>query len=176
MHLGCTEGGFIKWCYKFRSSFKLEGYKHYTKLASHVLKLKKKHGKRTNICWSMLIKAKTYSIGNIMYRLCQERKLALMLYPEHRNLLNESSERMLVCKYTNWINMIIYCIRNKCFVTRPKGKYSTFTNLDIANQVAAPVIHYNLLIRHKNSSSSIHSYVYHNTTNWQGTYKKYRGI
>lgn len=44
-------------------------------------------------------KHKSSSTGNMMCRLCREKKLAIMLYPEYGNLLNERFEMTGACKH-----------------------------------------------------------------------------
>lgn len=105
VHAGCTEGNFRKRWDNHKSSFKIESHRNCTRLASHVWELTEKNNKSLNISWGILRKARPYSD---VCRLCQEEKLAIITYPDQRNLLNERSEVMPGCKHTKRYTLGLY--------------------------------------------------------------------
>lgn len=86
--ISSTEGTFKKGFYNHRSSFKISRYRSNMKRAGYEWSVKEKNIKSCNIKWDILRKDGQFNIGNKMCKLCQEEKLAIMLYPEQHKLLN----------------------------------------------------------------------------------------
>lgn len=64
-----------------------------------VWNVREKNNKSPSIKWDILKKTWACNSGGEMCRLCQKEKLAIMMYTNWSNLLNERSEVMADCKH-----------------------------------------------------------------------------
>ena len=98
VYLGLVEGEFKKQrCYNHTQSFQNENYSNSTTLCSYVWKIKKMKRKISTLVWGTIRITAPYTNLTKRCYLCLHEKLAILMYPNQSELLNQRSE--LVSKY-----------------------------------------------------------------------------
>lgn len=98
VYVACTDSTFKKRWYNHRFPFKLGSHRHCTKQTSHVWEFKERCNRSFGIRWGILRRVKFCNFNGSICKLCQEEKLAIVIYLDRDKLLNEQSEVMSKCR------------------------------------------------------------------------------